>query len=126
MAGTEEGPAAADVRIDSTKSVVIVAAGFIKGRLNNYGPLGRRDERQQSRRRLLSVLVTLTERGKHRAAEGARPSVGRYRQVNIVKEYEKAAIRHHGRMSGVPIDAVGNRKNPASYAHHVEDRQSEP
>ena len=31
MAGTEEGSAAANVRIDSTKSVVIVATGFIKG-----------------------------------------------------------------------------------------------
>ena len=30
MAGTEEGPAATDVRINSTKPIAIVAAGFIK------------------------------------------------------------------------------------------------
>lgn len=31
MAGAEEGSASADVRIDSTKSVVIIATAFIKG-----------------------------------------------------------------------------------------------
>ena len=31
MAGAEEGPSSADVCIDSTKPVVIVPAGFIKG-----------------------------------------------------------------------------------------------
>lgn len=31
MAGAEKGPASADVRIDSTKPVAIVAANFIRG-----------------------------------------------------------------------------------------------
>ncbi|MBI0144633.1 MAG: hypothetical protein M3Z49_04400 [Bifidobacteriales bacterium] len=93
MAGTEEGSASADVRIDSTKSVVIVATGFIKGRLNNYGTLeANLAERQQSRHRTPPIVVALTERGEHRAAEGACTSAGRYRQVNIVREYENAAI----------------------------------
>lgn len=93
MAGTEEGSASADVRIDSTKSVTIGATGFIKGKLNNYGTLGaNRAERQQSRRRALPVLVALIERGEHRAAEGACPSVCRYQQANLVREYENAAI----------------------------------
>lgn len=93
MAGTEEGSASADVRIDSTKSVTIGATGFIKGRLNNYGTLGaNRAERQQPRRRTPPIVVVLAERGEHRAVEGARTSVGRYQQVNIVREYENAAI----------------------------------
>ena len=29
-------------------------------------------------------------------------------------------------MHGVPADAVGGHENPASYTHHLEDRQSRP
>lgn len=87
MAGAEEGSASADARIDSTKPVVIVAAGFSKERLNNYGTLGEnRAERQQSHRRIPPVLVALKERGEHRAAEGACPIVGRNQWINIVSE----------------------------------------
>ena len=33
-------------------------------------------------------------------------------------------IRHQGRPTGIPADAVGGRENPSEHSHHVEDRPS--
>ena len=80
-------------------------------------------ERQQPRHRVLSFLVALAERGEHRPAEGARPCVGgRSRADHREGVRGRGHIRHQGRPTGIPADAVGGRENPSEHSHHVEDR----
>jgi len=97
-------------------------------RLNHYDTLGgNQAERKQSHRCALPVLVVLTERGEHRAAEETYSSADKHQQVKIVREYENAAIT--GTTDACPVSqliAVGGRENPASCTHYSGDRQSRP
>ena len=90
---------------------------------DSFGEKEIKAQRQQPRHRVLSLLLPLAERGEHRTAARACPRMGgRARAENRPRVRGRGHIRHEGRPSGIPADAVGGRKNPSEHSHRMEDR----